>query len=485
MENLDIINDVVDEFALYAAIPRPSQHEEAISNFLKQHLTELGFSVVQDEYFNIIADLPATEGCEAAPVTILQGHMDMVCVAAPGYSYDPLKDPIKLVRGEKYLEAEGTSLGADDGMGVAVAVYSAIKTKKHGPIRIIVTVDEESGMTGATKLDKKHLTSADFVINCDSESSEEIVVGSAGSVTITLSKEMETEEVGNANAYVISAHHFLGGHSGVCINDNHANAIKHVAAILSRLIEAGVEYRIASISGGKVPNAIPADAAVTIVTDAAEAQIQDAVSKEQERFISIYGDLEKDAVCGVEKTSVTGQIFSIQDTKKLVAVLTALHSGVHAMERGLSDHVESSANLGVIKTDGNKVTTLYFPRSSFRGKLVEFCNTVKAVGFLSGFNVECGEFSPAWARNHHSKIVPIAQDVFKGITGKDLKVDTLHAGLECGYFINQAPQLDILSIGVNTYDIHSSDERVELESIVLAYKLISGVLERIADLKKA
>ena len=165
---MTIVDGVLAEFEKLAAIPRKSGEEKAVSDFLKSYLTEQGFRVVQDEVNNIIADAPATPGCEQAPRTILQGHMDMVCVAED-YAYDPLRDPIKLVRSEKYLEAEGTSLGADDGIGVAEGIYLLKNAKEHGPLRLIVTVDEERGMTGAIHLAPEHLTDAQFLINCDSE----------------------------------------------------------------------------------------------------------------------------------------------------------------------------------------------------------------------------------------------------------------------------------------------------------------------------
>ena len=173
-EKDEILEGVLLEFEKLAAIPRPSGHERAVSDFLKKYLTDLGFSVTQDEVCNIIADVPASKGFEKAPLTVLQGHMDMVCVAEVGRSYDPLKDAIYLKRTSEFLEACGTSLGADDGIGVAVAIYIARTAKEHGPIRLIFTVDEERGMTGAIHLADKYLAGVDYLINCDSENVDEV-----------------------------------------------------------------------------------------------------------------------------------------------------------------------------------------------------------------------------------------------------------------------------------------------------------------------
>lgn len=182
--NENILEGVLEEFAKLAAIPRPSKHEEQVSNFLKNFFEERGFEVVQDNFKNIIAEIPASVGKENAPLTILQAHMDMVCVAEDGYDFNPTRDPIKLVRGDKFLEAEGTSLGADDGIGIAEILY-LVKNRDahpHGKLRIIFTTDEEQGMSGAINLDEKFLAGAAFLINCDSEKFGELVAGSAGCV---------------------------------------------------------------------------------------------------------------------------------------------------------------------------------------------------------------------------------------------------------------------------------------------------------------
>ena len=187
-----ILEAVLKEFAKLAAIPRPSKHEGQVSNFLKNFFEEHGFKVLQDSFKNIIAEIPASIGKENAPLTILQAHMDMVCVAKEGYEFNPTRDPIKLIRTEKFLEAEGTSLGADDGIGIAEILY-LIKNRDafpHGKLRIIFTTDEEEGMSGASNLDKKFLADADFLINCDSERFGELVVGCAGTVHATLWREL-------------------------------------------------------------------------------------------------------------------------------------------------------------------------------------------------------------------------------------------------------------------------------------------------------
>ena len=197
----EILEGVLDEFKKLAEIPRPSKHEEKISAYLQQDLIKFGFDVTQDKFKNIIVDVPASEGCENSPLTILQAHMDMVCVADEGYDFDPLTSPVKLLRDEKFLTAEGTSLGADDGMGIAEILYitknffeGKFENVKHGPLRLIFTVDEEQGMSGAINIHTEHFDDARFMINCDSENFGDIVVGSAGNIRIDFSREIDFVE---------------------------------------------------------------------------------------------------------------------------------------------------------------------------------------------------------------------------------------------------------------------------------------------------
>ena len=225
MENEKIIEGVLQEFAGLARHPRKSGHEKEVSDYIAARLRQLGASVVQDEVNNIIADVPATKGYEDVPLTIIQGHMDMVCVAKPGRAYDPLKDPITIKRDGKTLSADGTSLGADDGMAIAISMFLIQQDFAHGPLRLIFTVDEEVGMTGATHLDSQYVQDAHYVINCDSESVDVICVASAGSVHTYFSRPVSWQEAEGTAALKITASGFIGGHSGETLNQGKSNAI--------------------------------------------------------------------------------------------------------------------------------------------------------------------------------------------------------------------------------------------------------------------
>lgn len=256
----EIIEGILKEFAGLAAHPRKSGHEKAVSDYLASRLRELGAQVHQDKVNNIIADVPASNGCETVPRTILQGHMDMVCVAKPGVAYDPLKDPIRMIREGNILRADGTSLGADDGIAAATFLFLLQQDFAHGPLRLIFTVDEEVHMTGSMNLDPRWLQDARYVINCDSEAADQIVVASAGSVHVDFTRKLTREDNPYDGALEIAANGFVGGHSGETINKGKSNAIKALAMALERMEQAGIPYRLGDFSGGAAANAIPSQA---------------------------------------------------------------------------------------------------------------------------------------------------------------------------------------------------------------------------------
>ena len=478
---MDILEGVLDEFKKLAAIPRANGHEQAVSDFLKKYLTDAGFSVVQDAKNNIIADKPATKGYENAPRTILQGHMDMVAVGEEGYDYDPLKDPIKLVRTDKYLEAEGTSLGADDGIGVAEGIYLMKNAKDHGPLRLIVTTDEERGMTGAIALDAKHLTDAQFLINCDSENYDELTVGSAGGIDLSFERTLRREAPQAGTAYQLDVRGLLGGHSGERIGDGRGNAIRTLALILLALQKQG-EVQVADFHGGKAHNAIPNIAQATFVTSLSKEAVEKVLATEKEKYLAIYGSVDPDIELVLTETASPSGVLIAGDTKRLLQLLTVMHSGVYAMSTVILGLVETSANLGVVKMNEEKVHIEVFPRSAVDGKLDEFALYAREIAELTGFTAIVGTKSPGWKENKDSRLAKIVAETFEEQNGKPMKVETIHAGLECGWHFGKNPKLDMVSIGVTTQDIHSPNEKLVLATVEPQVRLIEETLHKIAKL---
>lgn len=478
---MEILDGVLEEFQKLAAIPRKSGEEKRVSDFLKTYLTEQGFHVVQDEVNNIIADAPATPGFEQAPRTILQGHMDMVCVAEDGYDYDPLRDPIKLVRSEKYLEAEGTSLGADDGIGVAEGLYLLKHAKDHGPLRLIVTVDEERGMTGAIHLAPKYLQDAKFLINCDSENYDELTVGSAGSVDLTFRRALKYEAVPEGKAYRLSVGGLLGGHSGERIGDGRGNALRTLAFLLQALSRQG-RIALADFHGGKAHNAIPDTAEACFLTQIPREEISQILTAEKEKFLAIYGAVDPSVEFVLQETEAPERVLIPGDAQRLLRLLLLLHTGVFAMSTVIPSLVETSANLGVVRMEDDVVSVEYFPRSAIDGKLDEFVAEARILGDLVGFEAVVGTKSPGWKENKKSVLAKMMAEVFEEQNGKPMKVETIHAGLECGWHFGKNPQLDMVSIGVTTQDIHSPNERLVLATVEPQVRLIEEALRRIAKL---
>lgn len=478
-EKDEILEGVLKEFEKLAAIPRKSGHEKAVSDFLKEYLEGLGLQVTQDEVFNIIADLPAAPGFEQAPLTILQGHMDMVCVAEEGICYDPLKDPIRLRRTETHLEAVGTSLGADDGAGIAVAIYILKNIRENGPLRLIVTVDEEQGMKGAIHLDKRYLEDASFLLNCDSENYDELTVGSAGSVNLDFSRRVKFGPVASKQGWSVSTAGFRGGHSGERIGDDRANAIRALASVLRAVGKQG-RVELASLSGGRARNVIPSAAEAVFATDLPEEAIQKVLSEQREYFRRMHEVSDPKIEFLLARRELPGKVLAQEDTLALLRLIGIIHSGVYAMSQMVPGLVETSANLGVVSMEGPVLSVQCLPRSFSEEKLEAFCSMAEDWAELAGFELKHGILSPAWKERKDSRLAGLMAEIFRKQNGKDMKVSSIHVGLECGWHFRKHPALDIVSIGVTTEDIHSPKERMLLSTVRPQVELIMETLHRIA-----
>ena len=483
IDDAKLLETVISEFEALTHIPRPSGHEKAVSDYLKKRFEELGCTVTQDEVLNIIAELPATKGCEAAPRTILQGHMDMVCVAKPGVIYDPLNDPIKMLRTEESLTADGTSLGGDDGIGVAEILTAMQYTEEHGPLRAIVTVDEEQGMSGARHLAADHLKEARFLINCDSEDYHIMTVGSAGSVNLDFSRTLSRRE-SEMPAYRIAVEGLLGGHSGERIGDGRGNAIRTLALALQALETHG-KIEIVTFTGGTARNAIPPTAEAVIRTGINEREIVNVLVAEEKRFYALYGTADPGMKFAFTTVENAGRVIGEAEERDLIDLLTLLRTGVHDMSRLHVDKVETSANLGVLRMDENDVRVQFFPRSSVNERLDEIIVMARTMAERTNFNLTVGSQSPAWRERENSVLAKLMGEVYAAQNGgAGMKIESIHAGLETSWHAAKNPELDMVSIGVTTTGIHTPAERVEVATIVPEAKLLMGTLRRIAQEKE-
>ena len=479
----EILEGVLSEFEQLAKIPRPSKHEEQISNYLKKYLEDLNFTVEQDSSKNIIAEIPASPGRENSPLTILQAHMDMVCVANNNYNFNPLTDPIKLIRTEEYLQAENTSLGADDGMGIAIILYLAKNHKNfsHGRIRIIFTTDEEQGMSGAMNISDKFFKDAKFMINCDSENFDEIVVGSAGNVRVEFTKKINFVEPAEdlQNAFRINISGLRGGHSGLDIDSHRASAIKVMRNFL-RLVKGRGRLQVAKASGGVAINAIPSTSEAVIVTNTDMENLHECAEMLKFQIKNKYDKGEPDFKITFENVERPAKVFSTKDFSEFTNLITIVHSGVYAKNDSM---IETSANIGIVRTEGDVLQVSLLARSNITDMLSDFVTMYEQAGAMTNFEVKCDSPSPVWESNPASFLSRIITKIFKDQNNFAAKVHTIHAGLECGYFSAKNKNLDIVSIGTTNENIHSPQERLHLKTVAPEVNLIRSTLEKISELE--
>lgn len=479
-----ILDGVLEEFAKLAAIPRPSKHEERVSNFLKKFFTEQGFAVVQDDRKNIIAEIPANLGKENSPLTILQAHMDMVCVAREGVAFEPTRDPIKLIRDEKFLQAEGTSLGADDGIGIAEILYLVKNCNdfNHGRLRIIFTTDEEQGMSGAANLDEKFLTDAKFLINCDSERFGEIVAGCAGSVHATFWRELhyvrpDTKLFTNM---IIKVSGLRGGHSGEEISCGRINALKVVVQIMRQITRHG-KIRMSSLNGGKAFNVIPDTAQIVIATDLKVETVEKICAETERRLKTIYATTEPNLKIDTQVIKRPDKVLHVKDYECLTNFITLIHSGVYLMRPEDSTQVLASANLGMVRMNDEIAEIKILPRANSDALVEEFIEGFKQAAQLCMFESKFSVPTPTWTFNHASKLLKLAEEIFTEQNGHAPAIKTIHAGLEPSFFVKKNPALDVISIGTTNESIHTPNERLHLATVAPHVKFIAGILERLGD----
>lgn len=469
------------EFMGISQIPRPSHHEERIGQYLVNWANEHGLAVEQDQIGDVIIDKPATPGHDAAPRVIIQAHMDMVCVAAEGVKFDPLNDPIKVINDGKVLKAEGTSLGADDGIGVALALYLLQdNTLVHGPLRVIITVNEEDGMSSIA-IHEKYLD-ADYLINLDWEWLGSLCNSAAGGDFIRFSHRTEwlPAQAGDCGIK-IELKGLQGGHSGVGINLGRANALVCLATALCRLTEAGIPFGIADFHGGQAKNAIPAQGEVVIAIPQEKIEDTKAVLDNYEKdFVTAFGIIEPEYKFVVSEIPAPEKVLADSIGAALLSLLTTLPNNVNTMSPFVTTLTESSQNLGYLAMDDVEIVLEAMERSCVAYRAEEILRASQLIGELLGFEYTLIDHVPAWAVNPRSKLVPLSCEVYKEITGNDMVVEPVHGGLECGAFFEKNSHLDMIAIGPSLTDVHSPEETCDIESVRVTSDLIIRILEKLA-----
>ncbi|KYN84808.1 aminoacyl-histidine dipeptidase [Vibrio cidicii] len=469
-------------FDKICSIPHPSKHEEALAQYIVTWATEQGLEVRRDPTGNVFIKKPATAGMENKKGVVLQAHIDMVPQKNEDTDHDFTRDPIQPYIDGEWVTAKGTTLGADNGIGMAscLAVLASSEIK-HGPIEVLLTIDEEAGMTGAFGLEAGWLE-GEILLNTDSEQEGEVYMGCAGGINAELLFDIQREALPQgyvARQLILKG--LKGGHSGCDIHTGRGNANKLMARFLAGHANE-LDMRLIEFRGGSLRNAIPREAFVTV------ALPEENLSKLAELF-EFYTELLKSELGKVETNLVTfnqeassdAQVLVMADQQRLIAALNACPNGVMRMSDEIEGVVETSLNVGVIKTDENEVSVLCLVRSLIDSGRTQVESMLKSVAELAGARIELSGAYPGWKPDADSEIMAIFRDMYQGIYGHKPNIMVIHAGLECGLFKKPYPHMDMVSFGPTIKFPHSPDEKVKIDTVQLYWDQMVALLEAIPE----
>jgi dipeptidase D len=471
---------VFDCFALVNKVPRPSKKEDRMREFLVDYGKKLGLETKTDEVGNVLIRKPATKGMENRQTTILQSHMDMVCEKNASVDFDFMNDAIQTYVDGDWMKARGTTLGADDGMGVAMemALLSATDIE-HGPLECVFTRDEETGLTGAFGM-KPGFMSGDYLINLDSEDEGQIFVSCAGGANTTAEFNYVPVPVPkNYFFFKVTIQGLNGGHSGDDINKKRANANKLLVRFLYSIMQKH-DFYLCDIQAGGLHNAIPREAhAVCAVPMDDKEAIRVALNMFAAEVEEEYRVTEPNLKCLLESTAELPSAVERTVTERLLQSLQAVFNGVFAICQDI-DMVETSSNLASIKlVEHGRIVIVSSQRSNLASARRNMSDTVRAAFLLAGAKVETGEGYPGWAMNPNSELLKISVDTYKQLFHKDPIVRGIHAGLECGLFSEKYPNLVMVSFGPTLRGVHSPDERLLIPTVQMVWDHLLAILRNI------
>jgi dipeptidase D len=460
--------------------PRPSKNEKKAAEYVLGVGRNLGLETFTDTFGNIIIKKPATKGKENVKTVVLQGHIDMVCEKNRDVTHDFDNDPIVPYIEGDWVKAKGTTLGADNGIGVAAALaILEDKTIEHGPIECLFTLDEETGLTGASSLDSNVLDAA-ILLNLDSEEMGTFFIGCSGGKNTSAKLTFIPDPVPtNSAAYEVKVAGLKGGHSGLEIHSGLGNAIK----LLNRLLWNSrklFNIKLAQIEGGNKHNAIPREtfAVVVVGKDKEEAFL---------KYVQSYNNIVKEELAtnepnlnvSFEKFETPKNVIDDKSFMRMACALYACPHGVITMSPDIPGLVETSTNLATIKTEENSIQILTSQRSSVASEIQDVADMVASVFYLAEAEVAQGDGYPGWKPNVKSEILQVMKNVHQQMFGKEPEIKAIHAGLECGIIGEKYPQMDMISFGPTMFGVHSPDEKLNISSVQPFYELLVGVLKNI------
>jgi dipeptidase D len=468
-------NVLWEAFAGITRVPRPSGKEARIIAHLRAWADAHHFAVEQDEAQNLLVKVPATPGKEGAAPVCLQGHMDMVCEKNQDVAFDFENAGIQVVRDRDWLKAAGTTLGADNGIGVAMAMAVATDpTSAHGPLELLFTVDEETALTGATNM-RPGFVSARRLINVDSEEEGVIFIGCAGGgdTETVLKLRMKALRKG-MEVLAIRVKGLKGGHSGLTIHENRANALKLLGLVLLEVERRQVRFKLCRMAGGDKHNAIPREAeAVIAVRKGFSAAVREAVEAMPAKFRQEFGRIDPDLRVEVEAaTAERGTSQGVQ----LARLLLGLPHGVEAMSRDIPGLVETSSNLAKVVWGDGEVRVLNSSRSAVAFALERMRTGIESIAMLAGAEVVQKPGYPGWQPDPNAGLLAVVKRAYAKAAGKEPHVTAIHAGLECGIIGEKHPGMEMLSIGPTMHDVHSPNERLSISSASRFYGYLKAML---------
>lgn len=471
---------VFEQFAKINAIPRPSKHEEKMIAYLKEFGESRGLETKVDETGNVLIRKGATPGYENHPTVILQSHMDMVCEKLPERDIDFFNDPIETYIDGEWMRAKGTTLGADDGIGIAMELALLDSSDiEHGPIECVFTRDEETGLTGAEGMKSGFMT-GDMLVNLDSEDEGQIFVSCAGGKRTQAIFRPQYETDVNGMFYMkIGVKALTGGHSGDDINKKRANAVKLLVRFLYSQMEKG-SVRLGKLAAGGLHNAIPRDGEISFAVPFAK---KEEVRADFNVYVSEVEDeyhVTEPTINFYMESEEAGKLMNEADSRRIIYALQGVDNGVLSMcqDKEIEWLVETSSNLASVKTqnDGSVVVTTS-QRSNVMSALDNMCNTVRSTFQLAGAEVDTGEGYPAWKLNPNSRLTKVVVETYNKLFDKDPLVIGIHAGLECGLFAERYPNLDMVSMGPTLRGVHSPDERLLIPTVDMVWRHLLEILK--------
>lgn len=464
-------------------IPRCSKNEQKVGDYLLSIAREKGLEADRDRVGNIVIRVPATKGREDAPIVVLQSHTDMVCEKNKATKHDFSRDPIRMKINGEWIEAEGTTLGADNGIGVAAALAIIDDPEAiHGPLELLFTVDEETGLTGAHHLEKDFIKGR-ILLNMDSEEEGVLYIGCAGGKdTIGEMKVSYQKASTNTVPLRITVTGLKGGHSGIEIHLGRANAIKLLARTLARIYQEQ-PFTLARIEGGSKRNAIPREAEAVVHVDTHTVglinKIIDSVGR---TFREDYTSTDPSLVVKMETLSESAsKVLSYEDTAAIITLLNDLPHGVIAMSADVPGLVETSTNLATITTQNGSILIGTSQRSSVNEERDAIADRVAHTIASAGFSIRTTDGYPGWKPNLDSHVLKTVKSIFTQYYEKEPEVKAVHAGLECGIIGEKFPGIDMISFGPTITGAHSPDERVHISSVKHFYRCLLLILKKLAE----